>query len=96
MRCTAGRRCRVGRAGGCFSTIEPRGGPEQLDGELAEVDERRKLERYLTIPDAQREAIYRHWLQQEAEGRQPGYADMRYRGMFHDVPRQEWMVGGGV
>lgn len=82
--------------GWVFSTNEPRQGPEQLDGELAEVDERRKLERYLTIPDAQREAIYRHWLQQEAEGRQPGYAAQRYRGMFHERPRQEWMVGGAV
>lgn len=83
--------------GWVFSTLEPRGGPEQLDGELAEVDERRKLERYLTIPDAQREAIYRHWLQQEQARQQPGYAEMRYRGMFHDVPRQEWLsVGGGA
>jgi len=78
-----------------FSVAEPREGPEQLDGELAEVDERRKLERYLTIPDAQREQIYRHWLQQEGERAQPGYAEQRYRGMFHDVPRQEWLVGVG-
>lgn len=70
--------------------VSDRGNPDVVDGELVEVKRRAKWGR---IPEEMRKLMYLRWVDEGAQrGYKAGYAGAKYRGVFGESPRAEWMV----
>lgn len=80
---------RVCECGYEFS-MSDRGNPDVVDGELVEVTSQT---RWAGVPEGGRRAMYLRWVSEGAErGYAAGYAGAKYRGVFKESPKTEWML----